>query len=266
MLSETHFLTVGTGGRIALYNRDRQNPIAFQDAAHGCFLEPPAGDAAFAPSFGSYMERSLAQRQGLALREAEGPGAGAKAGEGGGAAWEGANGVAHAAEGDEADAAEGEEGAAALPPGAGQANWVHSVAAVPNADLFATGSCDGAVRLWKADTDAPAIEPVLQVPAPGWVNGLAFTHAAGHVVACCGPHHRLGRWFTAAGKGARNQLVVTRLPYDIDIEDLTQFAAAKALPELPLPPDRVQKEKPRPSIWKRPLKKPLKRKRALAAV
>ncbi len=45
---------------------------------------------------------------------------------------------------------------------------------------------------------SPAIRPLGEIPVGGWVNGLAFTNAKHHLVACSGPHHRFGRWLATA--------------------------------------------------------------------
>jgi len=219
MLSEYHFLTTSSNGAISLYHRDKQKPLAVRRFAHGYqhTAAGPRDGAAFSPSFGSYMEKALASRT--------------------------------AADNDDsADAAPG----AANPP-RGQPNWVHSVATMQNADLFATGSCDGAVRLWQARVDVarPGIHPIGTFPAPGWVNGLAFANSSQFVVACTGPHHRIGRWLASTGKGARNALVVARLQYDLDVTDVVAQASDR-VQDLPLPPPRSK------TAWK------MKRARAMA--
>ncbi len=44
------------------------------------------------------------------------------------------------------------------------ANWITSICAMRHSDLFASGSCDGHIRLWKADTSKNTITAVLTVP------------------------------------------------------------------------------------------------------
>ena len=210
-------------------------------------MDPAPETTDFAPSFGSSMEETLAKHAGLMLANKARAHKQDDEGEDGEESNGQENNATHGEGGEEEDE-EGEEEeevvANIFNPNTGTANWVHTVATVPNTDLLATGSCDGVVRLWGADTpmdDSATIQQVCQVPLAGWVNGLAFSSSASHLVAVAGPSHRLGRWYSATGKGARNQLLICKLNYDVDISDLQAFEASKGVPEHALPPKRVKK-------------------------
>lgn len=76
--------------------------------------------------------------------------------------------------------------------------------------LLPTGSMDGFVRLWKADTTGfRFLEPVFSVPVPGVINSLGFTMSGNHLVVGVGQEHKLGRWFR--DKKGKNSIVVIPL-------------------------------------------------------
>ncbi|KAJ3065076.1 pre-rRNA processing protein [Podochytrium sp. JEL0797] len=56
-------------------------------------------------------------------------------------------------------------------------NWITSLAVVRYSDLFASGSCDGFVRLWKLAADKKSFHEILAVPVVGFVNSLRFFEA-----------------------------------------------------------------------------------------
>lgn len=59
--------------------------------------------------------------------------------------------------------------------------WITSLACLPYGDIFASGSWDGAIRLWKLDRSLRNFKPLATVPALGFVNSLQLvaTPAAG---------------------------------------------------------------------------------------
>ena len=66
-----------------------------------------------------------------------------------------------------------------------------------HADVVASGSCDGAVRLWTVDDKDAAkqvLEPFAVLPQLGFVNGLAAPRAAAFLAAAVAKEPRLGRW------------------------------------------------------------------------
>jgi hypothetical protein len=97
---------------------------------------------------------------------------------------------------------------------------VCALAVMPHADVFATGSGDGFVRLWQlvasgggAAAEAAAfraIKPLGAIPIKGIVNGLAFSRDGRTLVAAVATEHRLGRWWRYSG--AQNGLAVLSLP------------------------------------------------------
>jgi ribosomal RNA-processing protein 9 len=91
--------------------------------------------------------------------------------------------------------------------------WVQSVAVARGSDLAASGAGDGAVKLWAVEQSkhggAGYLRPLGELPALGFVNGLAVERRGRLVVAAVGPEPRLGRWGKV--EGARPGLVVHAL-------------------------------------------------------
>jgi ribosomal RNA-processing protein 9 len=106
-------------------------------------------------------------------------------------------------------------------------NWISSVAAMRFTDVFASGSCDGVVRLWQVLLTPPPVPPkdlnfsfalflygnalilflqlgadnfgmneICSVEVKGWVNSMCFSHDRRFLFCGVGREHRLGRWFT----------------------------------------------------------------------
>eukprot|EP01117_Protostelium_nocturnum_P017380 TRINITY_DN7080_c0_g1_i1.p1 TRINITY_DN7080_c0_g1~~TRINITY_DN7080_c0_g1_i1.p1 ORF type:complete len:486 (+),score=179.89 TRINITY_DN7080_c0_g1_i1:130-1587(+) len=93
--------------------------------------------------------------------------------------------------------------------------WISSVAALKYSDLFASGSNDGFIRLWKIERPQGEKTPsgfksIGVIPMHGWVNSLAFSKNGKFLVAGIGRDHRLGRWDPV--KTAKNSIVVIPLP------------------------------------------------------
>jgi len=90
--------------------------------------------------------------------------------------------------------------------------WVQSVATSKGSDLVASGAGDGFIRLWAVEPSkhggAGKLLPVGQLPAAGFVNGLALGKSGRICVAASGQEPRLGRWGRLAH--ARNGLLVHR--------------------------------------------------------
>ncbi|TFY80355.1 hypothetical protein EWM64_g3654 [Hericium alpestre] len=112
--------------------------------------------------------------------------------------------------------------------------WITSLGSLRYSDLFASGSWDGEIRLWKLDSKLKSFSLVGTVPAPGVVNSLRFVSppkgalenatwaqpaSSGVVpkkspvllVAGVGQETRLGRWITVKEGGARNGALVFAL-------------------------------------------------------
>ncbi|KAI9346801.1 WD40-repeat-containing domain protein [Zopfochytrium polystomum] len=73
------------------------------------------------------------------------------------------------AHGPTADAA-----AADATPFDGTCRWIVALSALKYADVFASGACDGAVRLWRLAADKKSFSALGQVAVDGFVNALAF--------------------------------------------------------------------------------------------
>jgi len=102
-----------------------------------------------------------------------------------------------------------------------------SVVGSANPDVFATGSHDGFLRVWRVrpvseDGDggdpterkgrrptASSVVPIGKVPVAGFINGVALGPRGRFAVAACGREHRLGRWGEC--KGARNRVAIVDL-------------------------------------------------------
>jgi len=112
--------------------------------------------------------------------------------------------------------------------------WVTSLCSLRYSDLFASGSWDGAIRLWKLDSKLRSFSQVGTIPALGVVNSLQFisvpesqlpqfswigetsaeTRASKKallVVAGVGQEMRFGRWIQRKGEGVLNGAFVVAL-------------------------------------------------------
>ncbi|KAI0252838.1 WD40 repeat-like protein [Lactifluus subvellereus] len=109
--------------------------------------------------------------------------------------------------------------------------WITALGALRYSDLFASGSWDGHIRLWKVDPRMKSFSAVGSFPVPGVVNSLQFVSPRkgsldeaswAHVppskksgpvllVAGIGQEMRLGRWVTVKGDGSRNGALVLAL-------------------------------------------------------
>ena len=88
--------------------------------------------------------------------------------------------------------------------------WVNAVATSRGADLCASGSGDGAIRLWRvSDEPGRQLAPLWCLPARGFVNALAVASSGRFVLAGMGQEPRGGRW--ARDAHAKNGLLMHRL-------------------------------------------------------
>lgn len=124
-------------------------------------------------------------------------------------------------------------------------NWICSVGALFNTDLFASGwylfllviwyfsplfvslsngckcicynfhcvllpgSCDGKVSLWKSGDGYKKIDHLFSIPVNGFINALEFSIAGDLLVVAVGQEHRMGRWWKR--KDTRNQIILVPL-------------------------------------------------------
>ncbi|KAF9525309.1 WD40-repeat-containing domain protein [Crepidotus variabilis] len=122
--------------------------------------------------------------------------------------------------------------------------WITSLATLRYSDLFASGSWEGDIRIWKLDARLKSFSLVGTVPAPGFVNSLQFLpvskdflekatwvrhsivsdsdipnldrkdakrDVSAHpfvLVAATGQEPRLGRWLSVKEGGAKNSAYV----------------------------------------------------------
>ena len=91
------------------------------------------------------------------------------------------------------------------------ANWISGLGSVKMSDLFASGSCDGSVRLWNARAESRQLNQIAAINLDGFVNSIAMSPRL--LVAGTGREHRWGRWWSI--KGNKNKVVVFKLP-DLD--------------------------------------------------
>ncbi|THH29233.1 hypothetical protein EUX98_g4954 [Antrodiella citrinella] len=112
--------------------------------------------------------------------------------------------------------------------------WITSICSLRYSDLFASGSWDGVIRLWKLEPKLRSFSQVGTIPALGIVNSLQFisaperqlsqfswvetASAEAHVskkslllVAGMGKETRLGRWIQRQGEGVHNGAVIVAL-------------------------------------------------------
>ncbi|KAJ8522076.1 hypothetical protein ONZ45_g1263 [Pleurotus djamor] len=116
--------------------------------------------------------------------------------------------------------------------------WITSLASLRYSDVFASGSWDGSIRLWKLDSKLKSFQPVGTLPVPGVINSLqllsppkTFLASASWlsnsssttsngvnpssrrqisvpdvvlVIAGVGQEHRLGRWLSIKNEGSFN--------------------------------------------------------------
>ena len=88
-----------------------------------------------------------------------------------------------------------------------QKSWISAVGTLKNTDLFASGSSDGKIRVWKITEKFRNVEPLFEIDAPGVVNDIRI-HGNGYLVAAIGREHRMGRWFSVKG---RDRVLVAKL-------------------------------------------------------
>ncbi|KAF7978547.1 hypothetical protein HWV62_45456 [Athelia sp. TMB] len=113
--------------------------------------------------------------------------------------------------------------------------WITAIASLRYSDLFASGSWEGTVRLWKLDPKLKSFSLMGTVPALGVANSLQLLPIPGDalttaswtavsdkpkrgakvtsvlLVAGMGQEHRLGRWMKVKEEGAVNGTVVVAL-------------------------------------------------------
>jgi ribosomal RNA-processing protein 9 len=76
-------------------------------------------------------------------------------------------------------------------------HWITALHALPYSNLFASGSGDGYIRIWKLSEEKRSFVLKTTIPVDGIVNELHFFAREGNVqlVAAIGREQRSGRWF-----------------------------------------------------------------------
>ncbi len=226
-VTEGVYVTGGQDGTLALWSVARKRPLFSLPHAHGTGLHLPTAGA-----------RAPAAALAAAAAAAAGGAGGEDGGGGGGGGLVAARSVASlAADADGGGPSEELLGAISEATGCapdalsgGYCAQVCALALMPHADVLASGSGDGFVRLWRltvagggggggggggagagaAGGAFRALEPIGAIPVKGIVNGLAFSRDGRVLVAAVGTEHRLGRWWRYSG--AQNGLAVMQLP------------------------------------------------------
>jgi ribosomal RNA-processing protein 9 len=94
------------------------------------------------------------------------------------------------------------------------ASRLHASEVYP-AVMQASGAGDGWIRMWGVEDGGNGhrvLQPVGNLPARGFVNGLAIAKSGRFVVAAMGQEPRLGRW--VRDKAAKNGVLFHPLKYD----------------------------------------------------
>lgn len=98
--------------------------------------------------------------------------------------------------------------------GAHGGNWISALSCVRFSDVAFSGSCDGAVKVWKMDPSAKKGTGLAQmgdIPISGHVNDLQVSHSGKLLVAAKGSEHKYGRWFN--DKKETNGIYIVRLKH-----------------------------------------------------
>ncbi|KAK9508739.1 hypothetical protein O3M35_006225 [Rhynocoris fuscipes] len=87
--------------------------------------------------------------------------------------------------------------------------WITSVACISNSEVFASGSCDGTVKIWKCEENFRKTSLIANVPIVGFANAMAFTKDFKKLIIGVGQEHKLGRFSKI--KEAKNCIVVVHV-------------------------------------------------------
>lgn len=104
--------------------------------------------------------------------------------------------------------------------------WISALASPNFSDVAVSGSCDGTLRFWHCDEEEGRLEPLMSVPLPGFINGLAIAPSGKFLAAAVGQEHRLGRWSRVAE--ARNSVCIVPLPSGLHAKQHLSVAALGA--------------------------------------
>lgn len=95
----------------------------------------------------------------------------------------------------------------------GVPRWITSLATILNSDVFASGSYDNNIRVWKICDGYHQIVPLLSIEVNGFINGMQFTSDNMQLYAAVGQEHKAGRWFRTGS--AKNGLLLVNLSFKL---------------------------------------------------
>ncbi|XP_041978702.1 U3 small nucleolar RNA-interacting protein 2 [Aricia agestis] len=88
--------------------------------------------------------------------------------------------------------------------------WITSLATLINSDMFASGSYDNNIRLWKVCDSYKKFIPMFSIEVVGFVNCMQFTTDGKQLYAAVGQEHKSGRWFKLSS--SKNGLLIVNFP------------------------------------------------------
>ncbi|EOR01383.1 hypothetical protein J056_004169 [Wallemia ichthyophaga EXF-994] len=99
-----------------------------------------------------------------------------------------------------------------------QPRGITALAAFPYSDLFASGSSDGYIRLWRIDANLKAFSKLAEIDAKGFVNSIQLVQEEQEkdqlvLVAATAQEPRMGRWEKLPSSAAKNAIVVAHLTH-----------------------------------------------------
>ncbi|CAB3253789.1 unnamed protein product [Arctia plantaginis] len=84
--------------------------------------------------------------------------------------------------------------------------WITSLATLLNSDVFASGSYDNNVKLWRVCEQYRKVLPMFSVNVCGFMNCMQFTNDGRQLYVAVGQEHKAGRWFKLGS--AKNGLLI----------------------------------------------------------
>lgn len=88
-------------------------------------------------------------------------------------------------------------------------NWIVSVASYLHTDMFASGSFNGVVNIYKCEQKLKSFTKIMEAKVEGNINCMSFTTDGLYLIAGVGQEHRIGRWHTK--KNVKNNIVLIPL-------------------------------------------------------
>jgi len=98
--------------------------------------------------------------------------------------------------------------------GSREGRWISAMASCKMTDFVATGSHDGYLRLWAANSEDRTLNPTASIAVDGFINSIALSKRI--IVAGVGNEHRLGRWWRLSK--VKNCVNIMKLPDFNDCE------------------------------------------------